>query len=140
MTDICFVWGLYFGFFANLIAPLLSSKVVVYELHEPNFTPNTLDTYNIICLNGIRSLMLWLIQIYSDSVVTKSISVCILPTQTIGKFANLIIYPFLDRTDSTWSASSLNHDPAKSASAQHSIPFDLSGVKTKPLHPIDQMG
>ena len=42
--EIFLVQGLYFGSFANSISPLLFSKVAVYELHESNFIPNTLDT------------------------------------------------------------------------------------------------
>ena len=69
------VRGLYFGSFANSITTLLSSKVVLYELHESHLIPNTLDTSNIIFLILIKSLMLWLIMIYSASVVDKPISV-----------------------------------------------------------------
>ena len=112
-----FVWVLYFGFFANSVAPLLSSKVVVYELHESHFIRDIPDTSNIICLNGIKYLMLWIRLIYSASVVDKAISVFILLTQTIGKFSNLIMYPVLDKTDPSWSSSSLHHDLEKSASA-----------------------
>ena len=53
-----FVQGLNFGSFANSIDPLLSSKVVIYELHESHFIPNIFGTSNIICLNGINSLMI----------------------------------------------------------------------------------
>ena len=56
--ELYFVQGLYFGSFANSIDTLLSSKVVVYELHESHFIQNKIDTSNIICLNGIKSLML----------------------------------------------------------------------------------
>ena len=53
-----FFLGLFFGYFVNSIAHLLPSKVMVYELHKLNFIPNILDTSNIICLNGTKSLML----------------------------------------------------------------------------------
>ena len=39
---------IYFGSFANSIAHLLSSKVVVYELQNSHFIPNKLDTSNMI--------------------------------------------------------------------------------------------
>ena len=112
-----FVQGLYFCSFANSIDPLLSSKVVLYELHESNSIPNTLDTYIVVFFNGIKYHMLWLRLIYSDSVVNKAIYVCILRTQTISKIAILIMYTVLDRTYRNWSASSLHHDPEKSALA-----------------------
>ena len=117
LMERCFVQGLYFGSFANSIAPLLSSKVVVNELHESHFIPNILDTSNIICLNGIKYLMLWIRLIYSASFVDRAIYVWILLTQTIGQFGNLIIYLVLDKTDPTWYASSLHHSLEKSASA-----------------------
>ena len=110
-----FFRGLYFCSFANSIVPLVSSKVVVYELHESNFIPNTLATSNIIYINGIKYSMLWLRLIYSASFVDKAIYVCILPTKTIGQFASLIMYPDLDKTGQTWSSSSLHHAPEKSA-------------------------
>ena len=117
LMERCFVCGLYFGYFDNSIATLLSSIVVVYELHESNFIPNTLDTSYIFCLSGIKSLMLWLRLMYLASVVDKNIFVWILLTQKIGQFASLIIYLVLDKTYQTLSMSSLHHDPAKFASA-----------------------
>ena len=111
LTEICFVRGMYFGYFANSISPLLSSKVVVYELHESNFIPNTLDASNIICINWIKSLMLLLRMIHSYLVVDKAMSLRILLTQPIGLFANLLMFPVLDKTDPTWSASSIHHAP-----------------------------
>ena len=97
LMEICFVWGLYFSHFSNSVDYLVSSKVVVYELHESHFIPNKLDTSNIIRLNGIKFLMLWLRLIYSASVVDKAISIFLLLTQTIEQFVNLIMYPVLEK-------------------------------------------
>ena len=129
--EICFVWGLYIGSFDNSIAPLLSSTVLVYELQESHFVPNTLNKYDMTCFNVIKFLMLWLRLIYSGSVVNKTISIWILLNQMIGEFEILMMYAVLDRTDPNWSTSSLHHDTVKCALAWHSCPFDRSGVKNK---------
>ena len=96
----CFVWGVNFGLFANLMQLSLSSQTVQRNTGSLVNSPNNPAVSLIRPKNGITSRIVLDRAMYSLSVVLREIYVCKLLPKVIGHPSYIITKPVHENTDS----------------------------------------